>query len=75
MSEARMKPPAPVRMWAVVGHLTGGRAEFVYESTIRRTRREAIDAYEGGWDGEYARQRSRGEVRVARVLVSMEGEG
>lgn len=72
-----MKPPSPVRMWAVVVHYYGGRNEIVRTDTIRRTKKGAIAAYnaDSALGRGYEFGRRHGFVRVARVVVSVEVGG
>jgi hypothetical protein len=68
-----MRKIAPVRMWAVV--VIQKRSEWINWNTIRRTRKEAAEAWLADWIPEYAakeRKKRNKTWRTAPVIVSAE---
>jgi hypothetical protein len=60
----------PTWLWAIV--VVSQRSNWIYYPSIARTRKEAVEKYQGDWPKEnYAsRQLKRGDIRMARVVVT-----
>lgn len=66
-----MKPIQPVTMWAIAHQ--GHRSTHILQSTIRRTRREAVDEYLSWWRSDHYKRNwkvhYREGTRAIRVVV------
>lgn len=60
------KAAVPIRMWAVV--ISGKRVEWINWNTIRRTRKEAAEAYLDGWIPEYRAKALRARNKQWRTV-------
>lgn len=74
--EARRAPAMSERAWACVRHYPRGKP-YVMVDTIRRIRRESIDAYLDGWNpncpgGDWQWHQELMRVRCERVTVELE---
>lgn len=69
-----MKPPAPLRMWAVL--IVGRRAQWIDRATLHRTRagawREFLSYYGGACQADLWRRRRRGWYKLVRVTVQVD---
>ncbi|WP_293002045.1 hypothetical protein [Nevskia sp.] len=65
------KPPAPVKMWAVI--VVNSRCDWIHYTSIARTRRAAWESFLALWDFEGQQRRREdlkaGHYRLARVKV------
>jgi hypothetical protein len=70
-----MRKPTALHMWAVV--IIGPRIEWIHQYTIRRTRKDAVEAYLVHWLPEYVEKQRKlrnKKWRVVPVIVTCNEE-